>query len=594
MGILWARLGCAVLIIDQIGHGERLETYPWNREGYRARYMTGMQLYVAGESLIKWMVWDVMRGIDLLVERPDIDRGKIVLLGAVAAGGDPAAVTAALDPRVAAVVPFTFGESMPELGPGGSEFPGLPDPGWGSWETTRNLPNSISGGFLPWIVCASVAPRRFVYSYELGWDVEKVPAWPRYRKVFGFYNALDRLDEAHGFGPFPGPGECANIGPSQRKTLYPELQRWFGIPIPESEPEDRRPEEELASLSAGTAAQLGMKTIHELAREQAAPKMERARAALSALDAQGRRKWLREKWAARLGDIAPDPNAHAVSRWTRRDGAAEAEGFTLETEPGIVVPVVLLRPAGAKAGLPVITVVSQFGRERLLSNRRGEIDAILASGAAVCLPDLRGIGETSPDTRGGPLSAGIELAATELMMGNTLVGARLKDLRSVLAWLGSRPEIDRKRIALWGDSDVPPNPQRMLMDEAAGWRLSPEIDRQAEPLGGLLALFGALYEDSVAAVAVRRGLSGYATLFDDAFTYVPSDIIVPDSAAAGDLADIAAALAPRPLYLEQLVDARNRAVPQSGLGAWTGPAATVRTAGEGAGAWLAAWVKKAR
>src|SRR5574340_1088993 len=48
-------------------------------------------------------------------------------------GGDPAAVTAAIDQRIAAVVPFTFGESMPELCPGGSEFPrGLAEPGWGS------------------------------------------------------------------------------------------------------------------------------------------------------------------------------------------------------------------------------------------------------------------------------------------------------------------------------------------------------------------------------------------------------------------------------------------------------------------------------
>ena len=51
MGILWARAGCAVLIMDQIGHGERLQTYPWNREGYNSRYKMGMKLYLAGESV---------------------------------------------------------------------------------------------------------------------------------------------------------------------------------------------------------------------------------------------------------------------------------------------------------------------------------------------------------------------------------------------------------------------------------------------------------------------------------------------------------------------------------------------------------------
>src|SRR4029077_9434273 len=45
MGILWARAGCAVLIMDQIGHGERIQNYPWNREAYHSRYVMGMQLY---------------------------------------------------------------------------------------------------------------------------------------------------------------------------------------------------------------------------------------------------------------------------------------------------------------------------------------------------------------------------------------------------------------------------------------------------------------------------------------------------------------------------------------------------------------------
>ena len=111
MGILWARVGCAVLMMDMIGHGERLQNYPWNREHYHSRYTMGMQLYTAGESLLKWMVWDVMRGIDLLLERKDIDPERIALLGSVAAGAEPAAVTAALDPRVAAVAPFNFGRT---------------------------------------------------------------------------------------------------------------------------------------------------------------------------------------------------------------------------------------------------------------------------------------------------------------------------------------------------------------------------------------------------------------------------------------------------------------------------------------------------
>ncbi len=528
MGILWARAGSVVLIMDQIGAGERLENYPWNREAYHSRYILGMQLHLAGESLIGWMAWDILRGVDLLVARPEVDPQRIILLGAVAGGGDPAAVAAALDPRIAAVAPFNFGECTPESPrflPEKNRWPlELADPGWGSWETTRGLRRSIADQFFPWVICASVAPRRFVYSFEMGWNVEDLPAWARYRKVFGFYDALDNLDEAHGFGPFPGPGECTNIGPAQRATLYPELQRWFGIPPPEREPDDRRPEAELAALTPALATQLQMRPVRELVAE-AARVRPRPPARL--------REALREK----LGDIEPPPSPEAVRRWTRRLLGADAEGFILTVEPGIVVPLVLLRPSGA-GPFPVTVAVSQGGKEQILADRGAEIEARLRSGSAVCLPDVRGTGETAPDSRRGPLSADISLAATELMLGNTMLGARLKDLRTVLAYLATRRDLDAGRVTLWGETPAPPNPPRLLLDELPGWQVGPEIQHQQEPLGALLALLAALYEDRVREVRTRGGLTSFFSLFDSSFAYVPADVIVPGILQVADIPDL--------------------------------------------------------
>ncbi|HVW00230.1 MAG TPA: acetylxylan esterase, partial [Planctomycetaceae bacterium] len=152
MGMLWARQGCSVLVMDQLGHGERrqhpfrtADDYPEkfrvSRQDYFFRYNVGQQLHLVGESLIGWMAWDLMRGVDLLLKRPGVDPDRIILLGAVAGGGDPAAVTASLDPRIAAAVPFNFGGPQPE-----TQFP-LPEnaedrfnyAGGGSWESTRNL-----------------------------------------------------------------------------------------------------------------------------------------------------------------------------------------------------------------------------------------------------------------------------------------------------------------------------------------------------------------------------------------------------------------------------------------------------------------------
>lgn len=560
MGILWARAGSVVLIADNIGHGERIQTYPWNREGYHARYNLGLQLYAAGESLMKWMVWDNMRGVDLLLERAEVDPQKIILLGAVAGGGDPAAVTAALDSRIAAVAPFGFGEATPENAGRGAWPEGLADPGWGSWESTRNMPGSIAGQFLPWFVCASVAPRRFIFSYEMGWDAEKQPVWQRYRRVFGLYGALDHLDEAHGFGGFPGPGECANIGPSQRRTLYPELQRWFGIPAPAEEPGDRRTEGELLSYTPALAGKAVSRPVHALAHDIAGTRLAHARKTLAALDERSRVEWLRKEWSRRLGDVQPNVSPIAPVARKQQLGGVSVESVSVEVESGISVPLLFLRPTSATGKHAAVVAVSHSGKEGLWRDHRAEILKLVGKGVAVCLPDLRGIGETAPDLRRGPMSSEISLAATELMLGNSLLGARLKDLRTVLAYLRNRPDVDSKRMALWGESEAPVNRQRLLADESPGWQIGPDVQHECDPVGGLLTVFGMLFESELRTGVTRRGLSSFESILDDAFAYIPGHVIVPDLLGAGDLSDIIDALPAKSLLRLSAVNAKNQPV----------------------------------
>jgi hypothetical protein len=141
------------------------------------------------------------------------------------------------------------------------------------------------------------------------------------------------------------------------------------------------------------------------------------------------------------------------------------------------------------------------------------------------------------------------------MLGDTLLGGRLRDLNAVLGFLDKHERVDAKKIALWGESFAPVNgPKDNLAVPLDAEKLPP----QAEPIGGLLALFGALFNDTVAAVHIRGGLSGYQSILQSPFCYVPHDIIVPGALTSGDLCDVAAALAPRPLRLEGLVDGLNR------------------------------------
>ena len=582
MGMIWARAGCAVLIIDQVGYGERSTTYPWDRDYFHSRTVEGEQLYLVGSSLLTWMVWDAIRGIDLLCERPDVNQQAIIVLGAVAGGGEPAGFAAAIDPRVAAVVPFSFGEAAPATArfiPAKNQWPlDLADPGLYDSDTTRDIRLNIVDQFLEWFVCASVAPRRFIYSFEVGWKVEDLPAWARYRKVFGLYDALDNLADAHGFGPMPGPGEAWNIGPAQRRRLYPTLQRWFGIPPPllrETDANDnhtpetelcRRPAADLGVLTPEITSQIHMKALNEAAREQGQADVALVREKLATLAAVGRRKWLQTKWAEKLGNLDFNPRPAAKLEWTRQTANAKAEALALEIEPGITVPMLLLRPTlNPQRRQSVVVAVSEDGKELFLAERAVQIEDLLKAGTAVCLPDLRGTGETTPDFRRDPDGDEGMKANTVLMMGETLVGERLRDLRTVLAYLENRSDIDPQRIGLWGDSFWPSNPGHLVIDELPEWQIGPEIQSHAEPLGGLLALLGALYDDHVRTIAVHRGLVSFASLLDSNFSYVPQDVVVPGVLEVGDIADVAASLAPRALMIRGAVDGQDRLVPDAGL-----------------------------
>src|SRR5262249_10968592 len=153
--------------------------------------------------------------------------------------------------------------------------------------------------------------------------------------------------------------------------------------------------------------------------------------------------------------------------------------------------------------------------------------------------------------------ASTDLSAEEWILGQTLVGSRLRDVRSVLRYLRGRGDLDAGRTALWGDSFAPVNAPDADLAVPLDADPFPHI---GEPLGGLLALFGALYENDVRAVYIRGGLSGYWSYLQSPFGYLPHDAIIPGALTQGDLCDVATGLAPRPLRMEHMIDGRNREV----------------------------------
>jgi hypothetical protein len=265
---------------------------------------------------------------------------------------------------------------------------------------------------------------------------------------------------------------------------------------------------------------------------------------------------VRGQWIKLLGPVPPAgrPVVKAQATDDQQVAGAKVERIVLEVEPGVVVPVLVLTPAKLSGRAPVVIGLAQSGKAGFLKERSGELQKLVQGGTIVVLPDVRGTGETrSGDT---------DLSVNLQLFGETLLGERLRDLRSVFAYLRQRKDIDAGRIALWGDAFAAPNPADTnfkVPRGVDGWPRGPE------PLGGLLALFGALFEDDIRAVYLAGGLAGYHGVLTHFAVLIPHSASVPGALTAGDLCDLAGSLAPRPLHLEALVDHLNRPVSAADL-----------------------------
>jgi dienelactone hydrolase len=573
MGMTWARQGWLVLVMDLLGHGERRQhpfvssdQYPKSfrvgRQDYYFRYNVGLQLQLVGESLMGWMVWDLMRGVDLLCSREGVDKDGIVLIGSVAGGGDPAAVTAALDPRIDAVAPFNFGGPQPDYPIPEAAEKAFYYFGVAYWETTRCLRLGGRDGFAHWVIAASAAPRSLIYSHEFAWDRTHDPVWPRLEKVFSFYGARDRLAVATGRGHLKGrPPEsthCNNVGIVHRRQLYPHLARWFDMQPPADEFQDRHDVDELLCLTPEVVKRLDPQPVYKLAGQLADERIAVARKKIASVDFASRRTILRKGWSRLLGNITPSRNPIVKKVEREETNGVTVERIVLEVEPGIVVPLVMMWARDKRSDpLPVVIALADSGTQKFLAVRPDTVSTWLEAGCAVCLVDVRGFGETGVGGSHGPRSIGTTLSCRDQVLGQTLLGSRVRDLRSVVQFLRERRDLDEK-ISLWGDSLAAPNPPERSEVVPHGID-NPNVE--AEPSSGLLVLLTALFEDTVNTVYARGTFASFRSLLDSQFLYVPHDSVVPGALTVSDVADIAAALVPRPLRVECPVDGLNREIP---------------------------------
>jgi dienelactone hydrolase len=104
--------GFIVFAYDPIGQGERLQYY--DNESGKSRFppnhehsYPGAQCFISGYSPAKHFIWDGIRGIDVLLSRPEVDPDRIGMTG-ISGGGTSTTFISAFDDRILAAAPECF------------------------------------------------------------------------------------------------------------------------------------------------------------------------------------------------------------------------------------------------------------------------------------------------------------------------------------------------------------------------------------------------------------------------------------------------------------------------------------------------------
>jgi hypothetical protein len=201
-----------------------------------------------------------------------------------------------------------------------------------------------------------------------------------------------------------------------------------------------------------------------------------------------------------------------------------------------------------------------------LRDRTGERDSptLIASlaeqGRVVAVADVRGFGESA--ALGGARRQGedyfhprdaedADFAYAALFLGRTLLGMRVSDALAVVRYLGTRADVDAKRVAIMG----------------RGW-------------AGITAVFAAALDKEISAAAVEATPTSYAALAQAEIYAQPAYFLLPGALADFDLSDVFAALAPRPLLVLNPQDPLTRKmVEQEAIGALAPARAAYEAAG---------------
>ncbi|MCG6928881.1 MAG: alpha/beta hydrolase family protein [Acidobacteria bacterium] len=506
--ISMAKRGFIVLAFDPPGQGERSLYFDPDLGrsrvgiGTREHTLSGLQCLLTGHHFARYELWDAIRGVDYLLTRDDVDPERLAVAGN-SGGGTQAAYLAVVEPRLAVAVSSCYMTSWKQL--------------WfepGPQDAEQDLPGFLAHG-LDFADYATVfAPRPFTILSAVRDFFPIAGARAAYDETRHIYETLGAPDRA-GFFEYD---DTHGWSQPRREATYRWLERWLHDRVDEGlEPAlETELESDLYATPTGqvSTSYEDTETVQTLNRA-VAEEMFPGRAAASLDDPEALRALVRARLL--MGDAPGHPTVTS-------HGTVDREGYRIEklalgTAPGITVPAHVFVPDGGPARKPAVLSVDGAGKASA-AGEGGDLEALARSGHVVLAPDVRGTGESGPTSASGGYRPVWQMLQRALLVNRTVVGMQVEDLLAALDYLEGRDDVDSEHVAVLGRGQ-----------------------------GGILALSLAVLRPGIEKVALEGTVLSYLEIARAPYHENLVASFVPGILKDFDLPDLAAALAPRPLWI---------------------------------------------
>lgn len=435
--MLLAKNGCAALIFDPPGQGERKQILLEKRHGHPVNaapfkstsehMVTGVAPVLLGQNLATYFIWDGMRGIDYLQSRDDIIADKIGCTGS-SGGGNQTAFLMALDERIVAAAPGNFITTTrlknDRPGPGDAE---------------QNIFAQTKYGIDHPDFLLMRAPRPTLILASTQDFVPIEGSWIAYRQAKRLYAKLGfpervnlaETDDRHGYNQ------------ELRVAMVRWMRRWL------LGKDDAITEEKMALFSdkqlqctprGQTLLMEGAKSIFDLNQEEAVRLEGRRAGVWKSLSVEKRREVVREVTGIGRLNSRAEFTVKKLSE-LKRNGY-RVERFVFSASPELKLPALVFVPEEPD-GTGTIYLHAE-GKDAEAGNA-GEIVRLVKSGRTVLAIDVAGCGETQMKPwRYGSMSGVLGPNSAEFyvayMLGKSFVGLRAEQMHSAIRWLRSREE----------------------------------------------------------------------------------------------------------------------------------------------------------